>query len=154
MNPTEINLVQETWQKIKPIAPKAAEIFYQTLFELDPALKPLFKSDINEQGNKLMVMLDTAVKLLNSPEQLVPAVQKLGQRHIAYDVHPQHYDTVGAALLKTLEVGLADAFTSEVKQAWTEVYQLLAETMIEAANALGKNNSTGTNNMMSATILD
>jgi len=136
MTPKQISLVQETWQKVKPIAPQAAEIFYQTLFEMDPALKPLFKNNMTEQGNKLMTMLDTAVKLLNSPEKLIPAVQKLGERHVDYGVTTQHYDTVGAALLKTLEVGLGDAFTVTVKRAWTAVYKVLSSTMIDAADKL------------------
>ena len=90
---------------------------------------------MTEQGNKLMTMLDTAVKLLDSPEKLIPAVKKLGARHVDYGVTSAHYDTVGAALLKTLETGLGDAFTLTVKKAWTAVYGLLAKTMIEAADA-------------------
>lgn len=145
MTPKQINLVQETWQLVLPIAPKAAEIFYDTLFELDPSLKPLFQNNITEQGKKLMTMLDTAVKLLNKPDQLIPAVQKLGVRHNDYGVIPQHYDTVGAALLKTLKIGLGKDFTAPVKTAWTAVYKVLATSMIDAANAdkaSSKNNST------------
>jgi hemoglobin-like flavoprotein len=44
-----------------------------------------------------------------------------------------HYDTVGAALLWTLEKGLGNAFTSETKDAWIAVYGLLAGTMKNAA---------------------
>ena len=135
MTPKQVSLVQESWAKVKPIAPQAAEIFYSTLFELDPSLKPLFKNNMVEQGNKLMTMLDTAVKLLDSPEKLIPAVKKLGARHVDYGVTSAHYDTVGAALLKTLETGLGDAFTLTVKKAWTAVYGVLATTMIEAADA-------------------
>jgi methyl-accepting chemotaxis protein len=159
MTPKQISLVQETWAKVKPIAPQAADIFYNTLFEMDPALKPLFKNNMSEQGNKLMTMLDTAVKLLSSPDKLIPAVQKLGARHVDYGVTAAHYDTVGAALLKTLEAGLGDDFTLTVKKAWTAVYKVLATTMIEAADAAiaEKNQSTGTtmsnsNNEQSAFI--
>ena len=149
MTPKQISLVQESWAKVKPIAPQAAEIFYSTLFELDPSLKPLFKNNMTEQGNKLMTMLDTAVKLLDSPEKLIPAVKKLGARHVDYGVTSAHYDTVGTALLKTLETGLGDAFTLTVKKAWTAVYGVLAATMIEAADAaiVDKNKLTG--NIMS-----
>ncbi|MEW6991736.1 methyl-accepting chemotaxis protein [Colwelliaceae bacterium 6441] len=136
MTPKQISLVQDSWQKVVPIAPQAAEIFYSTLFEMDPTLKPLFKSDITEQGKKLMAMLDTAVKLLNNPDKLLPAVQKLGENHVKYGVKPEHYDTVGAALLKTLEIGLGDAFTAPLKKAWTAVYTTLSTTMIDAANAV------------------
>jgi methyl-accepting chemotaxis protein len=159
MTPKQISLVQETWQIVKPIAPQAAEIFYKTLFEMDPSLKAMFKNNMTDQGNKLMTMLDTAVKLLNDTDKLIPAVQKLGERHVDYGVTEQHYDTVGGALLKTLEIGLGDAFTPTVKKAWTAVYSTLAKTMFEAANAINnqvpldiKNNkpqSKGNNTAMS-----
>ncbi len=157
MTPKQITLVQDSWQKVVPIAPQAAEIFYNTLFEMDPSLKPLFKGDITEQGKKLMAMLDTAVKLLKEPEKLLPAVEKLGIGHVKYGVKTEHYDTVGAALLKTLEIGLGDEFTTPVKRAWAAVYKTLSTTMINAANAelssLNENNqqteSTGTDTAMS-----
>lgn len=135
MTPKQIIVVQNSWEKIKPIAPQAAKIFYATLFEMDPSLKPLFKEDMVEQGTKLMTMLDTAVKLLDDPDRLIPAVQKLGERHVGYGVKSGHYDTVGAALLKTVETGLGNDYTISVKRAWTAVYKILADTMIGAADA-------------------
>ena len=36
---------------------------------------------------------------------------------------------VGAALLDTLEKGLGEKFTAEVKEAWTVVYGIVADTM-------------------------
>nr|WP_291623169.1 methyl-accepting chemotaxis protein [Colwellia sp.] len=135
MNPKQISLVQKSWQKVLPIAPQAADIFYTTLFEMDPSLKALFPDDMAEQGKKLMAMLDVAVKLLDNPDKLIPAVQNLGAKHLRYGAEPEHYDTVGAALLKTLAIGLGDDFTAPVKKAWTVVYQTLATTMIAAADA-------------------
>jgi truncated hemoglobin YjbI len=70
----EISFVQNTWAKAVPIKEAAAELFYGKLFELDPALKPLFKGDIKEQGRKLMAMIDVAVNGLARLEQLDPAV--------------------------------------------------------------------------------
>ncbi len=133
MTPEQISLVQTSWQKVVPIKGKAAELFYGKLFELDPALKPLFKGDIVEQGRKLVGMINTVVVKLNDLEEIVPAVQDLGKRHVAYGVKDAHYDTVGAALLWTLSAGLGDAFTDEVKASWTEAYTILATAMKEAA---------------------
>lgn len=126
-------LVQTTFGMVVPIADKAAEIFYAKLFELDPELKPLFKGNMAEQGNKLMTMLAAAVKGLDDLEALVPVVQDLGKRHIGYGIMDSHYDTVGAALLGTLEAGLGEAWDRDVKEAWIAVYTLLATTMKETA---------------------
>ncbi|GAA4970408.1 globin family protein [Algibacter aquimarinus] len=137
MEAKTVTLVQESFEKVKPIAPAAAEIFYTKLFELDPALKPLFPTDkegaMVEQGNKLMTMLAAAVAGLSNLDALIPVLKGLGKRHVEYKVEPSHYNTVGAALLGTLEAGLGDDFTPEVKEAWTSVYGTMSSVMIEAA---------------------
>ncbi len=132
-DPKQKRLVQESFAKVEPIAETAAELFYNKLFELDPELRALFKTDIKEQGRKLMATLKIAVKGLDDLEKLVPVVQDLGRRHAGYGVQDAHYGTVAVALLWALEQGLKDDFTAEVKEAWTGVYALLAETMVEAA---------------------
>jgi hemoglobin-like flavoprotein len=133
MTPEQVFLVQRSWKQVLPIADTAAELFYGKLFSLDPSVKPLFKGDMKAQGRKLMAMIGTAVNGLTQLQTIVPAVQELGRRHVKYGVKDSHYDTVGAALLWTLEQGLADAFTPDVKAAWTEVYGVLATTMKDAA---------------------
>lgn len=136
MESNTITLVQESFEKVKPIAPVAAEIFYSKLFELDPQLKPLFPTGeeaMKTQGNKLMTMLGAAVAGLSNLDALIPVLKDLGKRHVAYKVEPSHYDTVGAALLGTLEAGLGDDFTPDVKEAWTSVYGTMSSVMIEAA---------------------
>lgn len=133
MDAKKVELVQGSFAKVAPISEQAADIFYTKLFEMDPSLKPLFKGDMKEQGKKLMTMIATAVNGLSNLEAIVPAVQDLGKRHVEYGVEPSHYDTVGAALIDTLQAGLGDDFTPETKEAWVEVYTVLATTMKDAA---------------------
>jgi hemoglobin-like flavoprotein len=133
MTPDTVVLVQSSWNQVVPIAPQAAALFYDELFARDPALKPLFRGDMAQQGAKLMQMIGVAVSKLDEPAVLVPALQALGRRHRGYGVAPAHYDTVGAALLATLEKGLGSAFTAEVRAAWTTTYGVMAGVMIEAA---------------------
>lgn len=136
MEAKTITLVQESFEKVKPIASAAAEIFYTKLFEFDPELKPLFPSGeeaMQSQGNKLMTMLGAAVAGLSNIEALIPVLEGLGKRHVDYHVLPSHYATVGSALLGTLETGLGDAFTSDVKEAWASVYGTMSDVMIKAS---------------------
>jgi hemoglobin-like flavoprotein len=126
-------LVQTSFATIVPIADDAAVLFYQRLFELDASLGSMFPADMFEQRKKLLQMLAAAVKGLDRLDQLVPVLENLGRRHSSYGVHDAHYETVGAALLWALEAGLGDAFTPEVKAAWTAVYGLIASTMQMAA---------------------
>ena len=130
---TQTALVQRSFAIIAPIADDAAALFYQRLFELDPSLRHMFPEDMTGQRKKLMQMLTAAVKGLDRLDQLVPVLQDMGRRHVGYGVTDAHYETVGAALLWTLEMGLGKGFTPETKEAWTTVYGLLANTMKDAA---------------------
>jgi hemoglobin-like flavoprotein len=132
VTPAEIHLVKDSFRKVVPIADQAAALFYARLFELDPALRPMFRGDMAEQGRKLMTMIATAVASLERLDTIVPAIRALGARHAGYHVTDDHYATVGAALLWTLEKGLGPEFTPEVRAAWTTTYSLLANVMIEA----------------------
>ena len=129
MSPQQVQLVQQSFAQVAPISAAVPGIFYKRLFELDPSLRKLFKSDMNEQGEKLMQMIGVAVKGLDDPDALLPAVRQLGARHESYGVEADDYETVGQALLWTLEQGLGSAFTPEVKQAWTDTYVVLAGAM-------------------------
>lgn len=134
MTPEHIHLVQASWEQVTPIADTAATLFYTRLFELDPTLQRLFAStDMHGQGKQLMHVLSLAVAGLDDPEQLLPTVAQLGERHAYYGVREPHYETVGSALLWTLEQGLGEAFTPAVREAWRETYTLLSTVMKDGA---------------------
>ena len=134
MTPTEIALVQTSYARVAPIAETAADLFFRRLFEIAPHVRPMLPDDLTDQKKKLMAMLGTAVGGLSRLDTLIPAVQALGRRHAGYGVKAEHYRPVGAALLWTLEKGLGEAFTPEVKDAWATAYIVLSTTMIGAAN--------------------
>ena len=136
MTPRQVEMIRTSWTAVEPIADIAATLFYDRLFEGDPAIRRMFRStDMAAQKKNLMQTLTVVVKSLDRLEQLVPAVQALGRRHGGYGVRPEHYDRVGEALLWTLGQGLGDAFTPELRDAWAEAYSILATVMIDAAEA-------------------
>ncbi len=133
MTPQQIRLVQHTWEQIRPNAGAVGETFYSRLFERDPSLRKLFRSDVQAQSRKLVNAVTLATQSLASLERLTPVLHELGRRHASYGVEDRHYSTVGAALLETLEAALADSFTPAARQAWTATYEVLAETMRRGA---------------------
>nr|VFJ89835.1 MAG: Hemoglobin-like flavoprotein [Candidatus Kentron sp. LFY] len=136
MTPEQTILIRDTWKKVEPIADTAAELFYARLFEMDPSLEVLFKSDMKTQGAKLMKMIAMAVSALDRFEAVIPSIQSSGRRHVGYDVKEEDYDTVGGALLWTLEKGLGSEFTPEVEDAWAALYGKLASIMKDAAREI------------------
>jgi len=133
MNAQQIALVRSSFALVQPIAPQAAALFYDNLFESDPSLRGMFRGDMVEQGQRLMSMIGAAVGLLGRPDALVPVLRNLGGRHVGYGVRDHHYATVGAALIETLAQGLGDEFTPEVREAWIALYKVVSQTMMEGA---------------------
>ena len=129
MTPRQVEIVQESYKKVAPIAEVASSLFYARLFELDPSLRKLFKGDMKSQGMMLMSMIGSAVRGLSNPNGLIPVLMALGRRHTGYGVVDAHYTTVAEALLWTLEQGLGDAFQGLTREAWTHAYRLLSTTM-------------------------
>ncbi len=114
MTPKQKQLVQSSFEQVKPIVDVAASLFYGRLFDLDPNLERLFKGDLHTQGRMLFQVMSVVVGGLDDLDELAPSIQALGKRHAGYGVEDHHYKTVGAALLWTLERGLGSAFTAEV----------------------------------------
>jgi hemoglobin-like flavoprotein len=125
-------LVKASFERLIPVADTAAALFYARLFELDPELSLIFKSNMVEQGRKLIKMIAIAVAGLDRLSELLPALEALGERHVWYGVRERDYEAVGAALIWSIQELLGDDFTVEVKEAWAEVYRLLASAMQSA----------------------
>ncbi|MEM9354886.1 MAG: globin family protein [Pseudomonadota bacterium] len=130
MTPEHKEIVRQTWTLVVPIADMAADLFYDKLFELDPDLTAYFQNvDLSSQKKKLLQALAMTVASLDNLESLVPQLSDLGRRHAGYGVVDSHYETVGRALLWTLEQGLQDAWTPASQEAWTAAYEVVSDTM-------------------------
>ncbi len=135
MTQNQVQLVEKTWAEVAVLDyVTVGSLFYNRLFEIAPELKPMFRSPMAEQSKKLIVMIDYVISRLHKLDTIIDEVSKLAVRHVQYGVQDEHYTIVGRALLWTLEKGLGDSWTEEVKEAWTECYILLSGAMIEAAN--------------------
>ena len=137
MTPRQVALVQESFAKILPIREQAAALFYDRLFALDPSTRPLFRGDMKSQGAKLMAAIGAVVKSLDRLDTILDDVRALARRHHRYGVRQEHYASVGAALLWTLEQGLGFDFTPDVRRAWATAYDLLSGPMIAVSSDKG-----------------
>jgi len=134
MTPEQRQLVANTWKQVAPIADTAANLLYSRLFEIDPSTRKLLRAtDMAAQRKKLLQTLSFAINGLDHLDVLVSKVEDLGRRHAGYSVTNAQYDSVGAALLWTLEQGLGRAWTPAVASAWTDVYGMLSGIMRNAA---------------------
>jgi hemoglobin-like flavoprotein len=163
----QFRLIQQAWKRVKDGQFEAFQAqtlvadplgfwglqFYDTLFELDSALKPLFKNTFT-QSKMLTEMVDAALGLLPGvldqglgtektaiDPQLLPILVDLAARHVSYNVKAEHYGTVGLALVTTLERTLGNRVDAQTKAAWIELWSLICTVMIPAhvqqAQAMG-----------------
>ena len=133
MTPEQVTLVQQTFAEVVPAADAAAEAFYGRLFEIAPAVQPLFPGDMTEQRRKLMAGLAFVVRGLSDLPSILPAASALAKRHVEYGAKPEHYPVVGEALLWTLARALGPRWTPQIASAWTAAYTTVSDVMIEAA---------------------
>ena len=132
MTPRRILLVQDSFAMIVPRRDEVARSFYDNLFLIDPSLRSMFPADLSDQGKKLMQVLAVVVRSLENLAPLLPSIDDLARRHVAYGVEEDHYAVVGQALVRTLRNGLGPHFTPEVEEAWREAYGILSARMIDA----------------------
>lgn len=133
VTPKQIQLVQETFERVEPLVDRASALFYDHLFALDPSLQMMFDDDLEDQGRILMESLALAVRHLGEPQQFMDEVRELGRRHAGYGVVPEHYRTMREALFWMLAQALEEKFTDEVVAAWAAAYGLLTEVMLAGA---------------------
>ena len=130
MRPEQAALIRTTWAQVTPLGIAAAALFYERLFALDPELGAMFAhTDMERQGKKLLQALTGVVAAADRLHTLGPSLEELGRGHLRYGVMDRHYDTVGIALLATLETALGPAFTAPVQEAWTLAYAGVATHM-------------------------
>jgi NAD(P)H-flavin reductase/hemoglobin-like flavoprotein len=128
-----IAAIKATFSYVADAGDKAVGFFYGQLFLRQPQLRQLFPPAMDEQRDRLFCALGRIVESLSTPEDMAAYLSQLGRDHRKYQVQPEMYEAVGAALLATLRAFARDAFTSEAEEAWTQVYQAGSSLMINAA---------------------
>lgn len=135
----QVEVLEQSFERVKPHANEFAASFYHNLLTKYPQLQPLFaKTDMEQQHQKLIMSLVLVIGNLRNPELLKITLNNLGARHVSYGTLQQHYPMVGAALLKTFEEYLGADWTPEIKQAWADAYEVLASMMLEGAQSTEK----------------
>jgi nitric oxide dioxygenase len=131
----QVELLEQSFDRVKPHADAFATTFYDTLFTDSPAAKPLFAHvGMDEQKSKIVKSLIFVVSNLRDSEKLMAELEGLGARHVKYGTLPEHYPLVGSALLKSFAQHLGSDWTPDVKQAWVEAYGVITEVMLKGAD--------------------
>lgn len=119
MTGEQIRLVRSTWLQAAPYAQAVARLFYERLFEQDPAVRRLFGyTDMVAHRRELLVRVTVCVGALDRVETVRSPLEGLSQRIADAGVQDRHYAVAESALLWTMAQVLGDAWTAEVQEAW------------------------------------
>jgi hemoglobin-like flavoprotein len=130
----DLDALETSFDLVAPRGDDLMEIFYARLFEAAPAVKPLFAgTDMARQRAMLLAALVLVRNSLRDLDSIVPALRKLGARHVAYGAEPGHYPVVGAVLIASMAEVAGDAWEQRYADAWGEAFGVIAATMLEGA---------------------
>ena len=128
-----ISLLRESFKEVAEQGDAFVNVFYQKLFTQFPETRDLFPKDMASQREKLFLSLTTILGALERPHILGPYLEQLGEQHNKrFRVAASYYPVVGKILLETLAQFLGPKWTPELEQAWTEAYEAISATMLQA----------------------
>src|SRR5262245_63942553 len=132
----EPDILEESFDLVAPRGDELVEVFYERLFAAAPAVTPLFAgSDMDAQRSKLLATLVLLRKSLRNLGPIVPKLQGLGARHVAWGAEAEHYPVVGEVLIASMAEVAGDSWRPEHERAWADALALVAGAMLEGAAA-------------------
>ncbi len=134
MTEEQIKLVRGSFEQATAKREDFAEFFYACLFDLSPDMKALFKGEIAGQAQRFMEMVAVAVNGMTTEQTASRALEMLGASHRNMKIETSHYAPFGRALVWSLTQTLGSDFTPEIKRAWEDWYELVAQTMAAASD--------------------
>lgn len=135
-------LIEATLPLVGERMPSIARNFYSRMFAAHPELfDGLFSRSNQRNGSQQQALAGSiaafATHLMANPDTTPEAMlSRIAQKHVSLDIRPQQYDTVYRYLFEAIAEELSDVITSEIADAWTEVYWLMAHALIKLESGL------------------
>lgn len=141
-----IATVKATIPLLVETGPKLTAHFYDRMFAHNPELKEIFNMSNQRNGDQREALFNAIAAYASNIDNLaalLPAVEKIAQKHTSFQIKPEQYDIVGGHLLATLDEMFSPG--QEVLDAWGKAYGVLAGVFInreaqiyqESANKTG-----------------
>lgn len=132
-----IATIKSTLPAIAQVGPQLTAHFYQRLLTQHPELKNVFNMNNQRSGNQHEALFNAIVAYGSNLENLavlLPAVEKIAQKHVSLNIQPEQYAIVGENLLATIDELLHPG--DEVLTAWGKAYGVLADVFIQREETL------------------
>lgn len=135
MTPEQIILVRKSWDSLWPKWNEFADRVYGRFFEIAPDARRLFADDLGPQKIKLMDTMTVIIGYLDNPSMFGSIISHSGKQHQRFGARIEHYAGFRGALMEGLKLQFGAAFTPELEEAWTALYDEVRQEMIRYAKA-------------------
>lgn len=126
-----ITTVKSTLPAIAACGPKLTAHFYDRMLSHHPELKNVFNMNNQRNGDQREALFNAICAYganLENLAALLPAVEKIAQKHTSLNIQPAQYAIVGENLLATIKELLDPG--EEALAAWGQAYGVLASVFI------------------------
>lgn len=148
LTPYEIDLIRKTWSEMiqdegasngntskvsinSITATLFCVQFYSNLIAATPELEKMFPS-IKHQAISLSGVISTAIVNLDQLDKLDDYLSNLGKRHSRIlGIEPEHFELMGAAMLKTFKDRFGAKFTLDLEKCWTRLFTYLSNQLLQ-----------------------
>lgn len=140
-----IATVKATIPLLVETGPKLTAHFYDRMFTHNPELKEIFNMSNQRNGDQREALFNAIAAYASNIENLpalLPAVEKIAQKHTSFQIKPEQYDIVGAHLLATLDEMFSPG--QDVLDAWGKAYGVLAGVFINREAEIYQQNANKT----------
>jgi nitric oxide dioxygenase len=148
-----MSITEEQEKIVKSTAPILREngkeitsIFYKHLFQVHPELLNIFNQTNQKTGTQPLALANViyfAAENIDKLDSIMPEINIVAHKHRALTVQPEHYPIVGKYMLQAISECLGDKATSEILDAWSAAYTVIADILINTEkklyNELGDN---------------
>lgn len=141
LDPKKLEIVKATLPAVQQHGEAITRRFYQRLFESHPELQNVFNMTHQKTGHQPKALADAvyaAAANIEDMSAIMPALERIGQKHRSMQIKPEQYPIVGENLLRAIKEILGDAATEEVIDAWADAYEVIADVFIRMENELYK----------------
>ncbi|AFJ46124.1 NO-inducible flavohemoprotein [Shimwellia blattae] len=131
LDPQTIATVKSTLPLLAATGPKLTAHFYDRMFRYNPELQDIFNMSNQRNGDQREALFNAIAAYAGNIDNLpalLPAVEKIAQKHTSFQIKPEQYQIVGKHLLATLDELYHPG--QEVLDAWGKAYGVLADIFI------------------------
>lgn len=132
-----IATVKSSLPAIVACGPDLTAHFYNRMFSYHPELKNIFNMNNQRNGAQRQALFNALCAYganLENLAAILPAVEKIAQKHTSLSIRPEQYAIVGEHLLATIKTVLNPG--DEVLAAWGRAYGVLAQVFIQREEAI------------------